>query len=181
MTYNTVFYAKLLRRVHVQPPCPSSLCPSSPRSWLTAASISTHTLSPEDLHSMAPRLPPSRLFLIHDMVQSQSVTISQMAEAAECSKPTVKNIRRNLRLFGSVHAPPNRVGRRRSITPPILEALCDHLLEKPGLYLDEMVVFLRDEFQTLTTTSSIRRALASKGWSKKQLDRRPRSLSPCLR
>ena len=101
------------------------------------------------------------------MVQSQSVTVSQMAEAAECSKPTVKNIRRNLRLFGSVHAPPNRIGRRRSITPPMLEALCDHLLEKPGLYLDEMVVFLRDEFQTLTTTSSIRRALASKGWSKK--------------
>ena len=35
------------------------------------------------------------------------------------------------------------------------------------LYLDEMVVFLRDEFQMPTTTSSIRRALASKGWSKK--------------
>ena len=70
-----------------------------------------------------------------------------------------------LRLFGSVHAPPNRIGRRRSITPPMLEALCDHLLEKPGLYLGEMVVFLRDEFQTLTTTSSIRRVLASNGGS----------------
>lgn len=91
--------------------------------------------SPEDLYSMAPRLLPSKLFLIRDMVQSQSVTISQMAVAAECSEPNVKNIRRNLRLFGSFHAPPNRIGRRRSITPPMLEALCDHLLEKPGLYL----------------------------------------------
>ena len=151
----------------MQPPCPSSLCPSSPPSCSTAASISTHTLSPEDLHSMAPRLLPSKLFLIRDMVQSQSVTISQMAEAAECSKPTVKNIQRNLRLFGSVHAPPNWIGWRQSITPPMLEALCDHLLEKPRLYLDEMVVFLWDEFQMLTTTSSIRRALAFQGWSKK--------------
>lgn len=29
------------------------------------------------------------------------------------------------------------------------EALCDHLLEKLGLYLNEMVVVLWDEFQTL--------------------------------
>lgn len=58
-----------------------------------------------------------------------------------------------------------------ALTPPILESLCDHLLEKPGLYLDEMVVFLWDEFHTLATTSSIRKALASKGWSKKTATR----------
>lgn len=52
------------------------------------------------------------------------------------------------------------------MTPSMLEALCDHLLEKPALYLDEMVVFLWDEFQTLVT-SSIRRVLVSKGWLKK--------------
>jgi hypothetical protein len=40
----------------------------------------------------------------------------------------------------------------------MIEALCDHLCEKPGLYLDEMVVFLWDEFQTMVTTSSIRKA-----------------------
>lgn len=49
------------------------------------------------------------------------------------------------------------------MTPSMLEALCDYLLEKPSLYLDEMAVFLWDEFQTLVTTSSIRRALVSKG------------------
>lgn len=32
------------------------------------------------------------------------------------------------------------------ITPPMLEALCERLLEKPDLYQDEMVVFLWDEF-----------------------------------
>lgn len=92
-----------------------------------------------------------------------------------------KNIRKNLRLFGSVHAPPNRIGRRRSITPPMLEALCDHLLEKPGLYLDEMAVFLWDEFHMLATTSSIRRALAFKGWSKKTTQRRAKEQNAELR
>jgi hypothetical protein len=49
----------------------------------------------------------------------------------------------------------------------MLEALKDHLLRKPSLYLDEMVIFLWDEFETMITTISIRRALASISWSKK--------------
>jgi hypothetical protein len=44
-------------------------------------------------------------------------------------------------MFSSVKAPPNKGGRPRSITLVMLEALCEHLLEKPTLYLDEMVVF----------------------------------------
>lgn len=48
----------------------------------------------------------------------------------------------------------------------MIEAFCDQLFEKPGLYLDEMAVFLWDEFQTLVTPSSIRRALVAKGWFK---------------
>ena len=130
---------------------------------------------------MAPRLPPSKLRFISDMIESQSLTISQMADAAECSERTIKNIRRNLRLFGSVHAPQNHIGRRRSITPPILEALCDNLLEKPGLYLDEMAVFLWDEFQILATTSSIRRALMSKGWTRKSTQQNAKEQNAELR
>jgi hypothetical protein len=49
----------------------------------------------------------------------------------------------------------------------MIEALYDHLSEKPGLYLNEMAVFLWDEFHTMITTSSIRRAPIAKGWSKK--------------
>lgn len=70
-------------------------------------------------------------------------------------------------MSGSVQAPPNKGGRRRSITPVMLEPLCDHLLEKPTLYLDEMAIFLWDEVALHATKSSISRALASKGWSKK--------------
>lgn len=98
-----------------------------------------------------------------------------MADAAECSDRTTKNIRRNLRLFGTVHVPLNRVGRRRTITPPMLDALREHLLEKPGLYLDEMVIFIWDEFRILATTSSIRRALSFTGLSKKSIRQRPRN------
>jgi hypothetical protein len=36
------------------------------------------------------------------------------------------------------------------VTPLMLEALCDRLLEKPDLYVDEMAVFLWDEFETPT-------------------------------
>lgn len=71
------------------------------------------------IHNTAPNLPMSKLYFIRDMIQSQSLATSQMAEAAECSEKKIKNTRRNLRLFGQVHAPSTRIGRRRSITPPM--------------------------------------------------------------
>jgi hypothetical protein len=49
----------------------------------------------------------------------------------------------------------------------MIEALCDRFLENPGLYVDEMTVFLWDEFRVQLTNSSLKRALASVGWSKK--------------
>lgn len=101
------------------------------------------------------------------MIESQSLTSTQMAEEAKCSKVTIINIRRNLRQFGSVYATPTRIGRKPTVTPLMIDALCDHLSEKPGLYLDEMAIFLWDEFRLMITTSSIRRALVAKGWSKK--------------
>jgi len=49
----------------------------------------------------------------------------------------------------------------------MLEALCDHLLEEPGLYQEEMAVSLWDEFEVHVSTFSISRALKDIGWSKK--------------
>jgi hypothetical protein len=115
-------------------------------------------------NNMAPRPSPAKPHLIRDMIESQTVTIFQMAEEAECTKLTIINIRRNLWQFGSIYAPQTRIGRKRTMTPLMIEALCDHISEKPGLYLDEMVW---DEFQTFVTTSNIRRALVAKGWSNK--------------
>lgn len=116
---------------------------------------------------MAPNLAESQHHLIRDMILDGSLTQVDMADAAGCSERTIRNIATNVRLFGKTKAPANGAGRRRRITPPMLAALCDHLLEKPGLYRDEMVVFLYDEFDIVVSVSSIGRALASIKWTKK--------------
>ena len=87
------------------------------------------------------------------MIERQSLTTSQTAAEAESSKITIIHIRRNLRQFGSIYAPQTRKGRKRTVTPLIIEARSDHPSEKPGLYLDEKVVFLWDEFRTLVSRS----------------------------
>ena len=66
-------------------------------------------------------------------------------------------------MFGSVKTPPNKGGRAPSITPVMLEALCDHLLEKPNVYLDEKSTFLWDKFGIQAMKASLSRALAYKG------------------
>jgi hypothetical protein len=60
-------------------------------------------------------------------------------------------------------------------------ALCEHLLEKPGQYLDEMVLFLWDEFEVSVSTSAVSRALKSIGWSKKTCRRIAKGRNPDLR
>ena len=52
-------------------------------------------------------------------------------------------------MFGTESPPVNPGGQPRSITPPMLEALFDRLIKKPSLYLDEMAVFLYDEFDII--------------------------------
>jgi hypothetical protein len=80
---------------------------------------------------MAPNLAASQRQLIHDMIVSKSLTAAQMADVAGCSIRSVKYIRSNLRSFGTVKAPWNGGGRPRSVTPLMLDALLEHLLEKP--------------------------------------------------
>jgi transposase len=117
---------------------------------------------------MAPRLAASQHALIHNMiVSSKPFSSSRIAKDATCSIRRVKRIRSNMKAFGSVHAPWNGGGCPRSITPQMLEALREHLLEKPDQYLDEMAVFLWDEFDALVATSTISRTLKSINWSKK--------------
>ena len=116
---------------------------------------------------MAPNLALSQHKLIEGMILSKSLSDRQMADVARCSTRSIRSIRSNLRCFGDTKAPPNGVGRPRSVTPPMLSALLDRLIEKPNMYQDEMAVFLFDEFDVLVTTQSISRALAAEGWSKK--------------
>jgi hypothetical protein len=120
---------------------------------------------------MAPNLAVSQHQLIRDMILSGSLKQADMAAVAGCSERTIRAIATNLRLFGRTKAPPNGTGQRRRITPQMLAALHDHLLEKPGLYRDEIAVFLCDEFGVLVAVSSISRALADTKWSKKTIRR----------
>lgn len=119
--------------------------------------------------------------LIRDMICRKWFTTAQIADAAECSERSIRNIRTNLRLFGSEGPPLNRGGRPRSITPSMLEALCDHLTGKPGLYLEEMAVFLYDEFGITASSSSIKRTLSSAGWTKKKAQQKAKEQNPDLR
>ncbi|KAJ5365248.1 hypothetical protein N7517_008134 [Penicillium concentricum] len=104
---------------------------SAPRSLLQLVMASSPDLSlpPSrssllpSLRNMAPRLPRAKLKMIQDMISSKSLTTSEMANAAECSKRSIINISNNLRWFGNVKAPQTRVGRRRTFTPSMLEAL----------------------------------------------------------
>lgn len=105
-------------------------------------SLAGWSVAQTHLRNIASRLPLSKLYFIRDMLQSRSLTTYEIAEQAEGSDHTIKNIRKNLRQVGTVHAPTFRVSRRRTITPRILEALCDYLVVKPALQLDEMAVFL---------------------------------------
>ncbi|OGE55430.1 hypothetical protein PENARI_c004G00238 [Penicillium arizonense] len=130
---------------------------------------------------MAPNLAKSTLELIHDMISSGELTTSQMAQAAGCSKRAILRIRSNLRLFRTIKAPPIKAGRPRSSTPVILEALCDHLLEKPDSYLSEMELFFLDEFDVSIPKSTISDALHRKGWSKKNARQKAKERNADLR
>jgi transposase len=105
--------------------------------------------------------------MIRDMIVSKSLRAIDIAAAAGCSDRTIRDIQSNLHCFASTRAPFNGGGRRRQITPAMLDALRDKLLEKPGMYQDEMAVFLYDEFGILVNNSAVSRALASIGWTKK--------------
>jgi transposase len=71
---------------------------------------------------------------------------AEIADDVGCSERAVYRIKKKLRCFGSTKAPSNGVGRPRSITTPILDALCEHLLEKPELYQHEMVDWVWNHF-----------------------------------
>jgi len=112
------------------------------------------------------------------MQQEQTHYLSQMAKVAKCSERSITNIRKNIRLFGSARSPLVPVGGKPSIAPIMLDALFYHLAEKPGLYADEMAIFLWDEFNVLPSSSNIKRALSWAGWTKKKAQQTAKEQNP---
>ena len=105
------------------------------------------------------------------MSNSKQLKAKDIANVASCSTRAIYRIKKNLRRYGSTKAPLNSGGRPRSITPPMLDALCEHLRVKPELYLHEMVDWVWNNFQVDVTIFSIRRALISRGLSDKKKGR----------
>src|SRR5580704_9367556 len=108
--------------------------------------------------------------MIRDMIISKCENV-EIAKAVPCSLVTGRHLRLNLQGYGSTKAPPNGGGRKRSITPPMLDALREYLQKRPRSYQYEMKDFLQKEFEVPVTTSSIGRALASIDWTKKKIRR----------
>ena len=117
---------------------------------------------------MAPRLSPAQHAEIRYMLEDGRFRHKQIGKATNSSLDAVKAIKRNLRNFGSTMAPlPSRGGRPPSITTPMRDALLEYLVQKPGSTLEEMAIFLWDEFEANPSNSSISRTLQSVKWSKK--------------
>lgn len=116
---------------------------------------------------MAPNLPPWKRRLIQDMINDTPLTTKEIAYAAECTRQAVSKIHSDMKQLSGVRAPPKPAGQQRSITPLMLETLCNHLREHPYLYLDEMASFFKQNFNVSVSRSTISRALTEKGWSKK--------------
>ena len=74
---------------------------------------------------MASNLAKSQHVLIRDMLLSNSFKANKIAKVAGCSSRSIYAISSNLRDFGTTKAPSNGVGRPRSVTPPMLDALLD--------------------------------------------------------
>ena len=71
-------------------------------------------------------------------------------------------------------------GRPPSITSSMLDGLLHRLTEKPCLYVEEMMIFLWNEFDVLPSPSSIKRALSREGWTKKKAQQKAKEQDPHL-
>src|SRR3982074_2730507 len=98
-----------------------------------AASTKVSRSKVKSLLTTAPNLAESQHAQIRDMILSNRPA-TEIADVVGCSERSVFAIKSNLRCFSSTKAPSNGVGRPRSITPSMLDALCEHLLEDPRLY-----------------------------------------------
>lgn len=124
--------------------------------------VPTWSPSHEREDKMARHLKPHKRAIIIHMIRSQRFTSQQIAYAAKCSRRSVSDIHRKLQKFGSAR-PLVHAGRPTTLTPLVLDTLCDHLIHKPGLYIDEMATFLWKEFNIVPSYSSIQQALSKRG------------------
>lgn len=130
---------------------------------------------------MAPNLSTSQHEQLDGMIRYSALHDDDIAEQVGCSRRAVRRTRANMRHFHATKAPPNGGGRPSTITPPMLSALCNKLLEEPTLYQNEMAAYLGSEFGGTFSKHAVRRALVSIGWTRKLTRRVAQERNPDLR
>lgn len=75
------------------------------------------------------------------MIVSNELTASQMAKTANCHKLTIK-LQPQRAIICQCDSTSNKCGWPRGLTALMIQVLCDHLVEKSHLYLNEMAIFL---------------------------------------
>lgn len=96
-----------------------------------------------------------------------------IAGVLEISLRTIQRYARHLLMFDVVGGskPTRRGGRPSNITEADGDALLDYMLDAGWLYHDEIVVWLNVERGVVTTVSSTKRLLKSRGWSRATIQR----------
>jgi hypothetical protein len=121
---------------------PPAIRVSPRRTW---EAIPASPDDPPPTGTMAPHLAQFQRAQLYNMTRSSSLHDGKIADIASCSKRTFTRARANMRAFGTLWAPKVTNGQRSRILSHMLEALLDHLLPKPGLYLDEIADFIWEE------------------------------------
>lgn len=117
---------------------------------------------------MAPNLSTIQHDLLQAMLLEATMSNAEIATTIECSERSVRSARLNILHSGSTRAPSNGGGRPAKITSSMKAALWEYLVEKPTLYQEEMVVFLKEKFGVQVARSSVAHVLKTMGWSKKK-------------
>jgi transposase len=131
---------------------------------------------------MARHMKPWRRTMVVHMISSGKFTIREIAQAAKCSDVSVSNICKKLRLFGCAKPDLVRAGRPPNITLLMITDLCNHLAKNPTLYVEEMAIYLQNEFDiSLPSSSSVKRVLSQAGWTNKKVRYKAKEQNPQLR
>jgi transposase len=101
-----------------------------------------------------------------------NVSLREIADSFHCHYSTVYRIKDKIEEFGEARpTPASLIGRPKKITAEALEGLLDWLLDngsdKQLAYLDEMVIFLQEEYDIGVSLSTVSRALKSNNISQK--------------
>lgn len=80
-----------------------------------------------DLETMAPNLIVVQRHHIADLIRADQLSDVQIAAEIPCTDRAIRRIRANLQCFGRPTAPCHGPGRPRTVTPVMMQSMCQYL------------------------------------------------------